>query len=139
MGTSSAGIYEFLDTEVQMYNVYTVSTAWDSFESSPSNEVVVSYVGMDALPKEKDSFDMWPNPANDKVHICINAACQEKIRIWLCDINGKVITTLLEGIIPKGTQVIGFNLSDSEMKGGVYFIKIQKGENVKLKKLVYLP
>ncbi len=138
LGTSSAGIYEFLDTEVQMYNVYTVSTAWDSFESSPSNEVIVSYVGMDDLPNLQNSFELWPNPANDKIHIRVNTDREEQVSIWLCDINGKMITTLFEGMTQKGTSTFVSDLTDKAIESGVYFIKIQQGENVRLKKLVYL-
>lgn len=139
IGTAPAGTFEFLDENIWMYNVYKVTTAWDTFESNPSNEVIVSYVGMDEETGLSDELRIWPNPAKDIIHLQFNADVAEQITISVFDMDGNKIGTVYVDIPAKGSNEMVLDISKSGLKAGVYFIKIQQGEKGMISKIVIAP
>jgi len=139
IGTAPAGIYEFLDGEIQMYNVYSVTTAWDTFESNPSNEVIVSYVGLDENNSSLDEMRVWPNPAKDIVHLQFNADVVGQTAVSVFDLEGNNIATFYAEILTKGNNKVLINFSEKDLVPGVYILKIQVGGKAKFTKIVFAP
>ncbi len=139
IGTIPAGTYEFLDQEIQMYNVYKVTTAWDTFESNPSNEVIVSYVGMDEKTKLMDELRVWPNPTREFVHLQFNADVAEQIIVSVFDLDGNKVGTIHDYILTKGSNELEIDFSEMGLVPGVYILKIQQGEKEMFTKIVFAP
>jgi hypothetical protein len=139
IGTAPSGTYEFLDEEIMMYNVYHVTTAWGDFESAPSNQVIVSYVGMDNQRTEKNDFMVSPNPVKDIINISFEANGDAPVRITVNDILGKEMLTMYDAIPRKGKNEIAINLkntSGAQPDAGVYFVVLQTAGEVQVAKIV---
>ncbi|MCF8365030.1 MAG: exo-alpha-sialidase [Bacteroidales bacterium] len=139
IGRAPAGTFEFLDEEIQMYNVYKVTTAWDTFESNPSNEVIVSYVGTEERNESSGQYSVWPNPARDIVHVQFVSGEAEKTRISVYDIYGNEVAVMYDGIPEKGTNEVIFNFSKMSLTAGIYFLKINQERRELLRKVLFKP
>jgi len=137
IGTAPAGTYEFLDEDIWMYNVYTVTTAWDTFESNPSNEVIISYVGTEETNEPSGQFSVWPNPAKDIVHVQFVSGDNEKTRISVYDFYGNEVAVMYDGIPEKGTNDLILVFVNQHAKAGIHFIKILKGDTEIIEKVIF--
>lgn len=71
---------------------------------------------------------IYPNPASDKINITLNKIMDAEVSV--CNIAGKAfIKYTLEG-------KSNFDLSISNLEAGVYFVKIQSKDGLKIKKLI---
>ena len=136
IGTAPSGTFEFTDQNIQIYNVYTVTTAWESFESSPSNTVVVTYVGLSEPEVLTGKAQVSPNPASEKIKVVFELAQSGKTTIALRDIRGNAVCTLFEGSLPAGHQSMEFPLDRTQLNSGVYFLIIDHNDSSTTKKLI---
>lgn len=73
-------------------------------------------------------FELYPNPAVDQVNIILNSS-SANTRVELLEISGKSIRSFA---ISENQVTIDV----SDLAAGVYFAKVQDGENIQIKKLV---
>lgn len=137
LGTAPTGTYEFFDEEVQMYNVYTVTTAWDSFESAPSNAVIVNYVGINDRLNVEDAVKIWPNPTSDWVHLQMDLAASEYMQISILNLKGNEAALLYNADIAAGKVELSFDLSEMDLSTGIYFLKIKYNNREEIQKILF--
>jgi hypothetical protein len=137
LGTVPAGTYEFLDEEVQMYNVYTVTTAWDSFESAPSNAVIVNYVGIEDKLNVEDAVNIWPNPTSDWMHLQMDLATNAHMQISILNLQGNEAALLYNANIAAGKVELSFDLSEMDLSTGIYFLKIKYNNREEIQKILF--
>ena len=89
----------------------------------------VSGVGDEIV--EKLQFDIFPNPANNKVEFRSSEFATKNCSLKICDLNGK---TLIEKHIPSGTETVEIDVSN--LASGVYFCKILTDKGNATKKLI---
>lgn len=82
-----------------------------------------------------DGTEIYPNPAGTKVSININSLRQAELaKITICDITGKIVRTIFEGEI--SSNLILNDIDVAELINGVYFVKIIRGNESSVHKLV---
>lgn len=94
----------------------------------------------DALTNDDISVSAFPNPTSDLVNISLNNINEdETFSVTIYDLNGKVITTLEEGISAIKLKSYKFSLSETVENKGQYFILIKSLNNERsvLKKILY--
>lgn len=87
----------------------------------------------------ENSIDIWPNPARDKLNYSFYSDVGGKLNISLFDINGKLVSMLIDKVYQKGSVsgVVGLKgYSGYSVKPGIYFVKIKMGDSIITKKLV---
>lgn len=95
--------------------------------------------GIENQGKNKDLLVISPNPFNESTTIKFNLQSASNVNIEVLDMNGKLITTLFEGISDAGKHQLNWNGRDNNgmlVKNGVYFVKITSGNEVRLSKVV---
>ena len=78
----------------------------------------------------------YPNPFNPSTIIQYNLPKTSKVSLKIYDILGRVVGTLVNGTQNAGKYSIEFNAS--RYASGVYFYRLQAGDNVSIKKMVLL-
>jgi hypothetical protein len=111
-----------------------VVTATDAAGAKTSQTFTYCVEGYPVSIKELGSgvfeVNMYPNPARDKVNIEFNSSEMNEIQLSVTDITGKLILRRQYGV----TNKVIFDMSGKSQ--GMYFVNIQAGENLVVKKLV---
>lgn len=86
-------------------------------------------IGVNEILKQND-FSIFPNPATESITIKINTEGISKISYEIIDVLGKTI------IKNEVTDLTNININISNIKSGVYFIKLQVNNSTVTKKFV---
>ena len=92
-------------------------------------------VGSDPVPNEFSLFPPFPNPFNSSILIQFSAGNGPLI-LEIRDISGRHIKTLLEQNSGSGLHQIEWNAND--YPSGLYFIRLETGDQIDIKKIIYL-
>jgi plastocyanin len=91
---------------------------------------------------EKDfEFSYDPNPFRDKLNLRYTLTQKNFVKIEVLDASGRTVSVLDRGVKEAGSynlQWNAFTRKGSPLRGGIYFLKIQVGEEVKIVKLSLL-
>jgi hypothetical protein len=79
-------------------------------------------------------FHVFPNPANDFLQVDFTLFQSSNTVINLTSIDGKIIRTLLDNQLSKGSNSLKLNVNDC--KAGVYFLQINANNNTNYKKII---
>ena len=77
------------------------------------------------------SFNLFPNPAKDFVNIKVNQLSSNKLDVSLYSLDGKMVLSTSKSIQNNQTQ-----LDVSNLKSGMYFLKITNDDKELVKKLI---
>lgn len=88
------------------------------------------------LPQSFMLSQNFPNPYNSQTTISYSIPNNSFVQIQIFDILGREVSTLLNEEKAAGNYKINFNAS--ELTSGVYFYRIQAGDFVETKKMIYL-
>ena len=86
-------------------------------------------IGVNEILKQND-FSLFPNPANESITVKINTEGISKINYEIIDVLGKTITK------NEAFDLTNININISNIKSGVYFIKLQVNNSTVTKKFV---
>lgn len=85
--------------------------------------------------EEKYNTNVFPNPIIDLFSLAFEIPKQGFTKIYLTDLTGKVVSTLFNGNLKKGKNVLTFNRN--AMASGTYFLMIESAETiVKTEKII---
>jgi len=114
-------------------HTYYVTALYGSYESGPSNEVVVEMTETDFVltPLFTELSGNFPNPFNPET--TINFALKEagNVRIEIYNIKGKKVRTLINNYLEADYHSIVWNGKDDGNKtvsSGIYFYKMKAGD-----------
>jgi hypothetical protein len=124
LATTPPGELSYVDEWPEVYNEYFVTTAWDEFESVPSNMVVMSWIGMEENPSEKEAIRIFPNPVSGLFTITWPQAADAASTITITDIHGKTIATYRKSG-EAALKLDADNLNGRQLQNGIYFIKME--------------
>ena len=98
---------------------------------------------VDLLPSEFHLSQNYPNPFSDKTSIKLCVAFKTRVRLEVCDSEGKNVKTLLDEEKPAGTYEIELDATDLPAGGlqkseGVYGYRLTAGDFTATKKMVFL-
>jgi hypothetical protein len=88
---------------------------------------------------EVDDFTMleaYPNPFNNEVNIIFEVPANGNVRLDLVNLEGKVVTNLLDAFCSTGSFSKKFNACD--LSTGVYFVRLQTLDGIQIRKILLL-
>jgi subtilisin family serine protease len=108
------------------------SAIYDS-TSNPTDVPVISPV---TLPREFKLYQNYPNPFNPSTAITFELPERAYTRLEVFNILGQKVATLIDQILPAGSQTIEFDAS--QCPSGVYFYRVQAGREEATRKMVII-
>jgi hypothetical protein len=87
-------------------------------------------------PEEMIASRVYPNPFNFSTNIEYSLPEAGYVKIDIYDLLGRQVRTLIDEYRQAGTHTVTFNAS--LLSGGVYFHRLQAGEMVETKRMVFL-
>jgi len=83
-----------------------------------------------------DNFTLmcFPQPANDILNVGVNLKVAENLIIQIFNLNGKLVYTMPNTLLPVGTS--SFNISTADFSSGIYQMRISGTRNNKTIKIV---
>lgn len=133
MFNSNYNSYNYLDERLKYYwsnQTYNLSSREANFYNVPSN------VEDDVLYKRKISIGVYPNPFNSSFKIRLNINAPQKITMYLYDIRGRRVKSLIDSFISDNVGEYEFYLDD--LSSGVYLINLETNQQIVTEKLLYL-
>jgi hypothetical protein len=95
------------------------------------NGDVIPIVGLEELNLDKLTFNLYPNPAKDKINISTINTIEEEVEIQVVDITGKILKT---ETLNKGSQFISIRLDD--LSSGIYLLQLKSKNGLTQKRFV---
>ncbi len=83
------------------------------------------------------NLEVYPNPTSSSVNIDFLLDGDEKIEIGLYDINGRLLSTLVNEFLTEGYHNQTVQLNNMNLKSGIYLVVFQSKDNLVTKKLIY--
>ncbi|HRI86438.1 MAG TPA: FG-GAP-like repeat-containing protein [Ignavibacteria bacterium] len=101
------------------------------------NDAVSSVYNVNTeLPASFRLLQNYPNPFNPSTIIRFESNINGYIRLSVFDINGKETEVLYKGAVQTGSYEFNFNAAD--YPSGIYFCRLQSGDNIQNIKMLYL-
>lgn len=135
LATTAPGELSYVDEWPEVYNEYFVTTAWDEFESAPSNMVVMSWIGVEETFSENESLRIHPNPVSGLFTISWPQAAGTASTITITDLHNKTIATYRSNG-EAALELDADNLNGRWLQNGVYFIKIENNHSSAFAKII---
>ena len=88
------------------------------------------------IPSEFSLKQNYPNPFNPSTMIQYDLPVSGKVELKVFDILGKEIAVLVNEVKPAGSYSVRFNASN--LTSGVYFYRMKTGNNVMIKKMLFI-
>jgi hypothetical protein len=88
------------------------------------------------VPLDYSVESVYPNPFNNQTTIGFRLPKEEIVRITVYDLRGKLVATLTDGYYQAGSYSTTWN--PTLHANGVYLIRIEAGEFVKIRNIVFL-
>lgn len=130
---SNDTLYFTNESEIELY-------AWD-YKVFKQNLEITTVENYDALTTEYSLKQNYPNPFNPSTTIQFDIPTESKVTIKIYDILGSEIYTLVDEILKPGNYKEIWYGKDSlnySVASGVYFVKIQAQDFMKVKKMLLL-
>ncbi len=134
--TVPAETLSFIDDDIEPENTYFVTTAWDEFESAPSNEVFISIVGNAEQEMPGMTLQVQPNPVREKAVILLHLNSDRQVKLSLLDQQGRCVQILEDGMLNSGDHRFEFIDKRKPFEPGLYFLHLQAGDKILLGKLM---
>jgi hypothetical protein len=93
------------------------------------------------LPYAFELSQNYPNPFNPITNIQFCLSKQGHVRLYIYNILGQKVTTLLNEILPAGYKIVTWDGTDdnnNEVASGVYFYKLRAGEYSETKEMILM-
>jgi hypothetical protein len=119
--------YQFCDNAIFMIRN---TSGW-------GNEMYLDNINIDdalgiAQEKNQNGFDLFPNPASDKIFIDLQLEHPQNISLNILDLSGKIISAQTYVNAASGE----FTIDSSELADGIYFVEVVTADNLLIKKCI---
>lgn len=133
---NAAGQWTYVEF-VKDTNTFTVNPSNIGNFTNMSLSWVPSDVSVNEAEGVKMNFDCTPNPVKDMASISYTLDRTADVTITLHDITGKNIAVVADGNRAAGSHTFNWNVSEiSNLTSGVYYLRINTGRAVAVKKIV---
>jgi len=89
------------------------------------------------IPQDYTLLSAFPNPFNSQLNMLINLPYSEQIRISLWDVSGRLVDQIYQSEMNAGQTRLTWRASH-ENPSGIYFLRVERGEEVQVQKVLYL-
>lgn len=96
----------------------------------------VSDEGVNGLPVQFELNQNYPNPFNPTTNISFSLSKTENVSLKVYNVIGQEVASLVNGQMNSGLHVVTFNAS--RLTSGVYFYRLETGNQVAIKKMILL-
>jgi C1A family cysteine protease len=137
--TSKPHSYEYTDDQIIPGNTYTYILADISYaneETKYTNNAVTITVSENDIPLEFALEANYPNPFNPTTAIGYELAAVGDVELSIFDMNGRKVATLVNGSKPAGYHSVNWDASN--VSSGIYFYRLQAGDFIETKKMVFI-
>ena len=127
------------DEDISYGRLNQFDTAWDYMTPTPGSINEVLSIQNDFYPESFQILRLFPNPFNSNLNIelDINIA-QKDIKIHLYSLLGSLVATKHYKINNIGIQLISIDFSSNEISSGIYILRVESGNFMQSKKLIYM-
>lgn len=129
-----AGTLNYLDVQPEVYNQYLVTTAFDEFESNPSNMTEEVFEGLEETDLEV-GLKLYPNPFKNKLKLEVNLKEATNLVIRLQTLSGIPVRTKNIGLLNKGLHSLSFDKLKN-LPNGVYILRIETNKRQVIRNIV---
>jgi alpha-tubulin suppressor-like RCC1 family protein len=88
------------------------------------------------IPQEYSLNANYPNPFNPSTTISFELSAMSDVKLTIYDMNGKIVSTLINNAMPAGYHETSWDASD--LSSGIYFYRLQAGDFVDTKKMIFM-
>lgn len=114
------------------YRLYT------SVRIPKASDLVTMVTKVEEIPNEFRLEQNYPNPFNPETVISYQLPVSGHVSLKIYDMLGREIVTLVNKVQQAGIHHSEFSIHNSELSSGVYFYRIEAGNFVQSKKMVFL-
>lgn len=114
-------------------NYTVVLTAIQGSCTSTYTFTVLINVGLNEISLF-ESIALYPNPVRDEANLVIDLNEMSNIEVIVCDMSGKVISSVFSGQVNTGKTE--FKINTNEFDNGIYYTRISTGNSVKTIKMI---
>jgi hypothetical protein len=79
----------------------------------------------------------YPNPFNPSTSIQYAISSTQFVTLKVYDLLGREVATLVNEEKPAGSYNVEFRMQNLELSSGIYFYKLQAGDFVETKKMIF--
>ncbi len=134
------------DTDVEDgTHTYYLTSAYEEFESNPSNTVEVEIDGSSTdeidVPLITDLIGNYPNPFNPVTNISFQISEIAQVTVDIYNIKGEKVKTLVNERLTPDTYNYSWNGTDDNsnvVSSGVYFYKMKAGRYTSTRKMILM-
>lgn len=121
------GDYPWIVDDFDCFNFTKLGTADGTLGSTEAwvNEEAIMTSDVEVL-SEYTLFKSYPNPFNPTTTISFNLPEVVNVELSIFDINGRLVETLVDGMMNAGSHQIVFNAAD--LSTGVYFVQLNASD-----------
>lgn len=123
-GLSDNKLISFNETEIPV------------FTYSDTTQVKQKKVGIAESVKTENMLKVFPNPFSNNTNIAYSLNENETVQLAVFDINGNVVSTLVNSQQPAGQYMIAFDASQHKLSSGIYYVKCIFGSKLVIQKLI---
>jgi PKD repeat protein len=103
---------------------------------SDTTQVQQKKVGLAEPVITDNSLRVFPNPFSSTANIVYSLQGNEPVQLAVFDMNGNVVSTLVNSLQPAGRYTISFDASQYNMPSGIYYVKFIAGNKLRIQKLI---
>lgn len=101
-----------------------------------ANTVIVSNEDQKSTPSEISLLQNYPNPFNPSTNITFQLPALSKVNLSVFDMLGRKVSVLVDESRSQGTHVVSWDAS--QFSSGLYFYRLQVGDNIQTKKMLLI-
>lgn len=116
--------YPFQQPERVFFNPYNQSEMWVTSFGNGMKTGTVTATGISEFKNDKSEVVIYPNPANDKLHLEVNGKAVLKIELY--DLTGRLILIEMNAL----------EINIPELEVGCYVVKIFTKDTIETKKII---
>ena len=125
--------YAFADNENEMRLKYL-----EDDKCNQNTYIRDSYLSItpDFIPNEYKLYEAYPNPFNPTTNISFDIASASYVSLYIYNINGQLINTLISQYLPTGHY--SFKFDGTNLSSGIYFIVLHSNQFIQSNKMVLI-
>ena len=81
---------------------------------------------------------IYPNPFTEYANISYTLNKDANVKVEICDVMGRVVTTLANNKQNEGQYSLKFNAIEFNRNAGIYFVRMTIGEQVITKQITFV-
>ena len=127
------------DEDISFGRLNNFDASWDYMSPTPGSINELLSIQDTFYPENFKILKLFPNPFNSNLNIELDINFDQKdIKIHLYSLLGALVATKNFKVNRTGVHSIPIDFSSNDMSSGVYLLRVESGNFIKSKKLIYM-